>query len=342
MTIPHRTGAVIRAIHPPTASVVLACCLVALAGCGESGGHVGSSGAPTVGVGAKPGALPKRSVVRKVAVGGAPIGLLAYAGRLWVADAANDRVLRVEPGSGRVTARVPVGRTPLRIIAFRGSIWSTDWKGGTVTVVSPAQLRPVATMRVGSEPEGIVPFGRDLWVVSERDGDLVRLAPGDPRPANRVHVGMQPRQVTNAGAELWVSVFGEDSVAEVDPRTRRVLARIRVCGGPQGLAYSVGQLWVGCTNSGQLVDVDTAARRVVHRIAYEAADGVTRAGSLLRVTSDDGPSTALLDPRTGQLAHRVRLADGFISDANADVVMAGQGAWVSSPDEGAVYRVPGS
>lgn len=97
---------------------------------------------------------------------------------------------------------------------------------------------------------------------------------------------------------------------------------------------------VGCTNDGQLVDVDPQSRSVVRRITYDAADAVTDTGSTLRVTSDDGPSTALLDPRTGRLTHKVKLSDVFIGDANADVTSISDGVWVSSPDEGTVYEVP--
>jgi hypothetical protein len=146
--------------------------------------------------------------------------------------------------------------------------------------------------------------------------------------------------LTAGAGELWVSVFGDNAVVEVDPRTRRVVARIRACQGPQGLAYSRGQLWVGCTDGSELVDIDPESRKVVRRVRYDAADAVTPAGTALRVTSDDGPSTGVLDPRTGELSHKVRLSDAFIGDANADVVAVGGAVWVSSPDEGTVYRVP--
>jgi DNA-binding beta-propeller fold protein YncE len=159
-------------------------------------------------------------------------------------------------------------------------------------------------------------------------------------PAQHVPVGNQPRQVTAGGGRLWVSVFGDDSVAEVDPHTKRVLAHIKACGGPQGLAYADGQLWVGCTNDGVLVDIDAQTRKVVRRVTYEAADAVTNTGTTLRVTSDQGPSTAMLDARSGRLTGNVKLSDAFIGDANADVVAAGGSVWVSSPDEGAVYKLP--
>jgi hypothetical protein len=48
----------------------------------------------------------------------------------------------------------------------------------------------------------------------------------------------------------------------------------------------------------------------------------------------------MLDPRTGSLTDNVKLSDVFIGDANADVVAAGDGVFVSSPDEGAVYKLP--
>ena len=79
---------------------------------------------------------------------------------------------------------------------------------------------------------------------------------------------------------------------------------------------------------------------MVRRVPYVSADAVTQTGGALRVTSDDGPSTAVLDPLTGALSHKAKLSDAFIGDANADVVAAGGSVWVSSPDEGTVYRVP--
>jgi len=136
-----------------------------------------------------------------------------------------------------------------------------------------------------------------------------------------------------------VSVFAGNAVAEVDPQTGKVVARVKVCAGPQGLASAAGQLWVACTTTGQLIDIDPRSRRITRRVPYQAADGVRAAGSSLLVTSDAGPATAMLDPKTGALSDQVRVSNGFIADANADVVAAGGSVWVSSPDEGAVYRI---
>ena len=304
--------------------VPLAACLAAASGCG--GQH-------------RPARPPAtKPAVDRLAVGGAPVGLLAYRGSVWVANARTDRVMRIDERTGAVLARVRVGHIPLRLAGVAGRVFATNWGGRTMTVISTAGASHATTVAVAPQPEGITPLGSSLWLVSERTGDLVEVS-ANGHALSRVHVGHQPRQVTPAGSDLWVSVFGDDAVAEVNPRTGRVVARLKACGGPQGLASASGQLWVACTTAGELVDVDPRSHDIVRRVSYQAADAVRAAGSSLLVTSDAGPATAVLDPRNGTLSDRMRLSSGYIADANADVVAAGGSVWVSSPDEGVVYRI---
>ena len=112
------------------------------------------------------------------------------------------------------------------------------------------------------------------------------------------------------------------------PNTNPAPEKIHIGGAPIGLLSYQRQLWVA-----------DAERNRVLRVTYEAADAVTTTGSTLRVTSDQGPSTAMLDPKTGRLTDNVKLSDAFIGDANADVVAAGNGLWVSSPDQGTLYKL---
>jgi hypothetical protein len=68
-------------------------------------------------------------------------------------------------------------------------------------------------------------------------------------------------------------------------------------------------------------------------------DGLAAApGGRILVGLDDGPSLVTLDPRTGALSGRVRFGHGFVDDANVDVTRARGVSWVSSFDEGIVYR----
>lgn len=304
---------------------VASSCVISVSACGGPHRSVSASAVP-------------KTVVHRLAVGGAPVGLLAYGGSLWVANAETDRVLRMNERTGAVVARVQVGHIPLRLAGVAGRVVSTNWGNGTVSVISSPGATRVSTVPLASQPEGIALLGSSLWLVSERTGDVVEASEAG-HFRSRIHVGREPRQVTVVGSDLWVSVYADDAVAEVNPRSGRVATRVKVCAGPQGLASAAGQLWVACTTSGELVDVDPRTHTVVRRVPYQAADAVRAAGSSLLVTSDAGPSTALLDPVNGALSDRMRLSDGFIGDANADVTAAGGAVWVSSPDEGAVYRI---
>jgi len=311
--------------RPAASATVTAGCLVTLSGCG---------GQRPLATAASAG----KTVVHRLLVGGAPVGLLAYRGSLWVANAQTDQVMRIDDRSGAVIARVRVGHIPLRLAGAAGRVFSTNWGGGTLSMISTGRPARSWTVPTASQPEGIARLGSSLWLVSERSGELVQVSESG-RPVSRVRVGREPRQVTVAGSDLWVSVFADDLVAEVNPRTRQVVSRVRACAGPQGLASASGRLWVACTTGGELAEIDLHSRRVVRRVPYQAADAVTVTGSSLLVTSDAGPSTAVLDPRHGTLSDRIRLSNGFIADANADVTETGGAVWVSSPDEGAIYRI---
>ena len=118
---------IVGAVSVRVVGAVLLCCVLALSGCG---GAANSHTSATT--------SPKPSPVRWIQIGGAPIGLVAYGGHLWAADAKGNRLVRIQPQSGRVTGQISVGRTPLRVVGFQGSLWSTDFDAGTVSQVSPS------------------------------------------------------------------------------------------------------------------------------------------------------------------------------------------------------------
>jgi hypothetical protein len=78
-------------------------------GCGSSG-HGSSAGGS------------KKPAIVKLQVGGFPIELLGFEGKLWVVDEENNEIPRVQPKPRRITGRVSVGRTPLRIVALGGEL----------------------------------------------------------------------------------------------------------------------------------------------------------------------------------------------------------------------------
>src|SRR5262249_40611558 len=96
--------------------------------------------------------------------GGRPAGAAARAGGLWVSDAANDRVLRLDPRTHRIVDRIPVGREPGALVATREGIWVVDTGGGSVSQIDPGSGTVVATVAVGAAPVAIAAGAGAIWV----------------------------------------------------------------------------------------------------------------------------------------------------------------------------------
>src|ERR1700744_5293780 len=156
-------------------------CAIGVSGCG--GGH------------RPPRPSAAQTAVHRLTVGGAPVGLLAYRGSLWVANAQTDQVPRGAARTGSVIARVRVGHTPRRLAGAAGRVFTTNWGDGSMSVISASGTTRATTVHVAPQPEGITPLGSSLWLVSERAGELVRVSESGHTLA-RVHIGRQPRQVT--------------------------------------------------------------------------------------------------------------------------------------------------
>ena len=52
-----------------------------------------------------------------------PIRIAAGAGAVWVADAANDTVIRIDPATGRIVRVIPVGGRPVGLAAGDRKVW---------------------------------------------------------------------------------------------------------------------------------------------------------------------------------------------------------------------------
>ena len=52
-----------------------------------------------------------------------PIRIAAGAGAVWVADAANDAIKRIDPATGRVVRVIPVGGRPVALAAGDRDVW---------------------------------------------------------------------------------------------------------------------------------------------------------------------------------------------------------------------------
>src|ERR1044072_9105477 len=62
-------------------------------------------------------------VFGKVTVSGTPCGVAGSPGAVWVTDAANARLVQIDPSTNAVVKRVPTDRTPCELKYAAGSSW---------------------------------------------------------------------------------------------------------------------------------------------------------------------------------------------------------------------------
>jgi YVTN family beta-propeller protein len=96
---------------------------------------------------------------------GRPTAIASGAGALWVSDAANDRVLRLDPRTHRIEDRIPVGRDPGGLVATPHGVWVVNTGSRTVSEIDPGSGMVVATVAVGNAPKAVwIPLVNSLGI----------------------------------------------------------------------------------------------------------------------------------------------------------------------------------
>jgi YVTN family beta-propeller protein len=142
-------------------------------------------------------AADERSQLSRLALG---------AGSLWVlGDAADRRIWRIDPRSGRIVRVIELRFTPADLAVGAGSVWVSDQIGDTVTRIDAASGRVAAVTRVARGAAGIAFGGGSVWVTSFLDGVVSRIDPRTSRVVATIPVGGSPRDVTVAAGSVWVA-----------------------------------------------------------------------------------------------------------------------------------------
>lgn len=320
------------------AVAVVAACVSCGSGSAGEGGSAGRTATPST---ATATSTPPASGVTTVKAGDGPVGLTVDpTGAVWVADSGSAQVSRIRGGHRDLD--VPGIDVPLRLRADAGGVWATAFGTGELVRIDTAG-RVRGRVPVGKGAEGVaVGFG-SVWVVAQDAGRLVRVDPERRTVLGRVDIGLGARLVTTGLGAVWVSQFAEGRVLRVDPATRTVTRSDQLCQGPQGLVTTHGAVWVTCTKDDVLLRLDPRTLAATARIPMpQAPDGIAVGpGGTVYVVSQAGPTLVTVDAAGASVRSRRVLAEQpqLYDQANLDVAVAPDGAWVSSFAESLLRRV---
>jgi YVTN family beta-propeller protein len=262
---------------------------------------------------------------------------VAAAGAVWVANATQGTVSRIDPATNTVTRTTPVGRSPVRLAAGLGSIWVADETGQTVSRLEVLTGLHHTTIPVTGHlsPDDLAVGAGMLWV---RSGNrLLSLDPATNTMTDRTgdwEVGGGGTAVVDG--LLWLSGTtrsGAGQILRVDPSTSRVIDRFTTP-GDGALAVGGGSVWQAGSTTQAIYRYDPTSKRLLAQVPIGVvAKHLTADAGSLWVSSDSGRVTRI-DMATN------KVTGTFQASGRVSAVAAGHGAvWIVDTANAALLRI---
>jgi YVTN family beta-propeller protein len=238
-------------------------------------------------------------------------------GSLWVANVDDETVTHIDPERGQVGQTIPIRGAPTGLAAGGGALWVSSSRqrdsrvtltkintgfdtveqtervgelagyqphvalGGRMLWVAPELgLLTRVDPRTGSERRPAIDTGHyptdlavsddgTVWVVGE-DANVVTRVDGSSGATTHIPVGNVPTEVRVGAGAVWVTLALEDSLVRIDPRTGAVQKTIAVGRYPVGVAVGAGAVWVANSGDGTVSRIDPKTDEVVATIPVGA------------------------------------------------------------------------
>lgn len=308
---------------------------------------------------AQPPPLLGAHVVWRAAVGDRFQAVAVGDGAIWVAtgappQAAEGRLLRLDPRTGRQVASIPVGWWPSRVAVGAGSVWVADSIGdgsrlknhlrgleNAVTRIDPVTNRVLATITLPGVESLVVADGA-VWAATLSGGaELVnRIDPTSDRVVARIRLSGVAGPLAVGGGRVWALTWFADPseharVAEIDPRSNRVVGSVLVqqAGPLSNVVYRRGVLWVGMVNSGAPLALRGRVVRIDARTLHPLGNAVLVPGATTLVVGRAGVWAAgnswlvSLNSASGAFTRRFKF-DADVPSTPQSMATAGGTVWI--------------
>ena len=275
-------------------------------------------------------------VVEVIRLGGTPTDAVRAGDSVWIADFAGRRLIQLDAGRRRVVRRVDAGGQPVAVATGPGGVWvrTADGEGGTVHRVGGS-----ATAQVGNGP-ALAVSATTVWAadVELPPEGIHRIDPDTTQDAGLVDIpGVYT--LATAGPSLW-GVTGHGTVLRLDGRTGQVRERwpaVAISAGTADPALAADSRGAWVLRTGQGADsqaIRLEGGRIVRRLAIPSStlQLLAAAPDGLWVVTQDSPRgrpvVVRLDPRSGAVTARVRVANRNLTD----LVSVDDQIWVIAGD----------
>jgi streptogramin lyase len=249
----------------------------------------------------------------------------------------------VDPKSGRVVADVPIGGRPIAIAIGAGAVWVVNADDQTIVRIDPKSRKVAKTIGgLGINVSDVAIGSGSVWVAGGNDGTLTPIDPNLNAPGEPIDLGAgqealpQPVfEVATGAGHVWIT--RGNKVLRIDPRTGEI--RTIAVSRPQGLEVGAGSAWVTQLNEHLLrFDANTGRKTADEDLSQQLGFPLVYAGSLwLYGYADDIPQILRVNLST------VKQEGTPIPFASTELPFAlagGAGAvWTTTHNAGDLWRV---
>ncbi|HEX5165040.1 MAG TPA: hypothetical protein VFV93_06555, partial [Thermomicrobiales bacterium] len=242
------------------------------------------------------------------------------------------------PEFGTIAATVEVGESPRQFAAGAGALWVTNADDGTVSRIDLTTNEVVASIVVvppeefvtgvngATQVDAIAVDDSAVWVSAINSSQLMQIDPTTNQVVERYRLPAGVHGLTAGGGALWGRSWTSNQILRIDPATGSVVASVPV-EMPASAVYLADALWV--QRPGEVVKIDPATNTIVARVTYADTAGdptaprrmMVAAAGRLWVSSDSWHEVLEIDPATATVAGTVPLP--FAIDT---IVVAGSDA----------------
>ncbi|MFL5922041.1 MAG: YncE family protein [Gaiellaceae bacterium] len=286
--------------------------------------------------------------------GGGRAEAVAYgSGRVWTT--VRDRVVAVDPVTGRTLGGLGTGVFGNAIVVANGTLWRLQPHELVGIRVSTGRVR--ARVGLGQASYALAATANAVWTASFDSDTLTKAEARSGRRVLRVRVPHWPMAIAAGSRAIWVASIGRAHsvrggvivpdgrgvLARVDAASGAVRARILVGRGPRALALDGDTVWVlegrGVGARGQVDRVDVPRGRVMSSVKVphwpEALAVGRRYVWVVSSPRSAGGVLTRIDKRTLRTVTQ-RIAGSWVPAA---VTLAGGGVWAADPGVAALIRI---
>lgn len=210
-------------------------------------------------------------------MGTAPADLAAGDDEIWVTNAGDGTVSRIDVETNEATQVLEAGSRPTGIAFGDGSLWVADRTGAALLRIDPSADEPPDAIDLPGEPIDVAWTDDGVWVSYSPDG-VARIEPSSGVVTHTQTVGTEPTSILSAHGSIWVTNHLDGTISRLEPSSGDVVGVIPVGDGPNALAADEDTVWVTNEYDGTLVAIDVATNTIERTVplgataAYVATD----------------------------------------------------------------------